>query len=101
MIEYFLGTLAVIILFGIMGFSLVSCLFGIMDQCSFHDNSLKKNAILILGGLLGLTLTCGLFVAGLSTDAATHGSCKYEHWMGKAYVCDEYYPLPIKETPNG
>jgi hypothetical protein len=23
-----------------------------------------------------------------------HGSCKYEHLVGKGSVCDEYYPLP-------
>ena len=35
-----------------------------------------------------------------SAQHEQHGSCKYEHLVGKGYVCDEYYPLPQVTEPR-
>ena len=47
--------------------------------------------------LVGVAVTAAFIILAVSSIAgpqSQHGSCKSEHWAGKVYVCDEYYPLP-------
>lgn len=102
MIEYFLAAFGCIIWLGVAVVSSGACFTGLINF--FEDdwqNNIARNSAYVVGGLMGLTVTTGLVIAMLSMNTSTHGSCKYEHWAGKAYVCDEYYPPPIKENPNG
>lgn len=60
--------------------------------------------LLVLIGTLGVALVALLFalcivVVLLGGQPETHGSCRYQHWAGKFYACDEYYPLPQAVHP--
>lgn len=52
----------------------------------------------LVGGVaVTIFVTLLVIVVGLLFPSSGHGSCKYEHWGAKTYVCDEFYPVPTVE----
>lgn len=68
----------------------------ILAVALFADDETTLGSFVAAFMIVITALLVTIFINWTISNAATHGSCKYEHWAGKTYVCDEWYPLPQK-----
>lgn len=80
---------------------LSACWLAVFIGCCWiagdFDLSILQRSLGVIGVVILIIIPVTLFV-DYENHLAQHGSCKSEHWAGKSYVCDEYYPLPQVEV---
>jgi hypothetical protein len=92
----------IVVFLVISGIILYLVLFSAVCDVAFNltlwDFPWKIRIPLMVTAFLMFTIPLTLFFDAINNEPV-HGSCKYEHYAGKGYVCDEYYPLPQVENP--
>jgi hypothetical protein len=80
---------------------LVNAYAAHLDRLESGDAFDGLRWFLELAGFIALSValvTVGLYaLISWASGPQPHGSCKYQHWAGKTYVCDEYYLLPTTD----
>jgi len=70
----------------------------LLDGDTWDNVRAFTEMVIILGGMVLVALVVIFeLIYVLAGPSADHGSCRVQHWTGKVYVCDEYYPPPTTQ----